>query len=60
MHLKIKLKKNLFEFFEFFFNFDFQMDETHLKSFVFEILFIGDNSLTFYFFDGKVWSVLLF
>ena len=31
--------------FEFFFNFDFQM---HLKRFVFEILFIGDYSLSFY------------
>ena len=43
-----------------FFNFDFQMYKTHLKSFVFKILFIGDNSSTLYFFDGKVWSVLLF
>ena len=40
--------------FEFFYNFDFQMHKTHLKSFVFEILFIGDNSSTFYLFDGKV------
>ena len=31
----------------FFHNFDFQMHKTHLKSFVFEILFIGDNSSTF-------------
>ena len=37
----------------FFFNFDFQMHKTHLKSFVFEILFIGDYSSTFYLFDGK-------
>ena len=30
------------------FSFDFQMRKTHLKSFVFEILFIGDYSSTFY------------
>ena len=35
-------------------NFDFQMHKTHFKSFVFEILFIGDYSSTFYLFDGKV------
>ena len=49
--------KSLSEFcfqFEFFFNFDFQMHTTHLKSFVFEILFIGDYSSTFYLFDGIV------
>ena len=40
--------------FEFFFNFDFQMRKTHLKSFVFEILFIGNYSSTFYLFDGKI------
>ena len=40
--------------FEFFFNFDFQMHKAHLKSFVFEILFIGDYRLTFYLVDGKV------
>ena len=34
--------------FEFFFNFNFQMHKTHLKSFAFEILFIGDYSLTFW------------
>ena len=39
--------------FEFFFNFDFQMYKTHIKSFVFEILFIGDFSSTFYLLDGK-------
>ena len=46
----------IFEFFfrfEFFFNFDFQMHKTHLKSFVLEILFIGDYSSTFYLFDAK-------
>ena len=37
--------------FEFFFNFDFQ---NHLKSFVFEILFVGDYSSTFYLFGDKV------
>ena len=40
--------------FEFFLNFDFQMHKTHLKSFLFEILFTGDYSSTFYLFDGKV------
>ena len=30
------------------------MHKTHPKSFVFETLFIGDNSSTFYLFDGKV------
>ena len=30
--------------FEFFFYFDFPMHETHLKSFVFKILLIGDYS----------------
>ena len=30
------------------------MHKTHLKSFVFEILFIGDYSSTFYLFYGKV------
>ena len=31
------------------------MHETHIESFVFEILFIGDYSSTFQaFFDGKV------
>ena len=40
--------------FEFFLNFDFQTHEACPKSFVFEILFIGDSSLTFYLFDGKV------
>ena len=39
---------------EIFINFDFQMHKTHLKSFVFEILFIGDCSSTFYLFDGEV------
>ena len=40
--------------FDFFFNFDFQMHKTQLKSFVFEILFIGHYSFTFCLFDGKV------
>ena len=40
--------------FEFFLNFDFQMHKTHLKGFVFEILFIGGYSSTFHLFDGKV------
>ena len=35
-------------------NLDFQMQKTHAKSFVFEILFIGDNSSTFYLFADKV------
>ena len=39
--------------FEFFYYFIFQVRETHLKSFVCEILFIADHSLTFYFFDKK-------
>ena len=46
--------------FESFFHFDFQMHKTHLKSFVFEIFFIGDYSSTFYLFEVKVWSVELF
>ena len=33
--------------FGFFVNFDIQMHKTHLKSFVFEILFIGDYSSAF-------------
>ena len=33
---------------EFFYYFDFQEHKTHLNSFVFEILIIGDRSLTFY------------
>ena len=33
------------------------MHKTHLNSFVFEILFIGGYSSTFYLFDGNVWSV---
>ena len=37
---KICLSDFCFQF-EFFFNFDFQMHKTYLKSFVFEILFIG-------------------
>ena len=39
------------------------MHKTHVKSFVFEILFIEDHSLTFYFsddFDDKVWVYNLF
>ena len=40
--------------FEFFFNFDFQMHKTHLKSFVLEILFIRDYSSSFYLFNGNV------
>ena len=39
---------------EFVYNFDFQMHKTHLEYFVFEILFIGDYSSTFYRFGGKV------
>ena len=64
LHVKIlcKCKELSFKFFlcefcfqfEFFFNFDFQMHKTHLKSFAFEILFIGDYSSTFYLFDNKV------
>ena len=38
----------------FFFNFDFQMHKTYLKSLIFEILVIGDYNSTFYLFDGKV------
>ena len=34
--------------------FNFLMHEIQLKSFVFEILFIGDYSLTFYLFRDKV------
>ena len=39
-----RLKRFCITFFkvEFFFNFDFQIPKTHLKSLVFEILFIGD------------------
>ena len=33
------------------------INKTHLKSFVFKMLFIGDYSSTFYFFDDKVLSV---
>ena len=40
--------------FKFYFNFDFQMQKTCLKTFAFEILFIGDYSSTFRFFDDKV------
>ena len=40
--------------FEVFIYSDFQMDKTHLKSFVFQILFIGDYSSTPYLFDDKV------
>ena len=40
--------------FEFLFYFDVQMHKTHLKSFVFEILFIADYSSTFHLFDDKV------
>ena len=38
--------------FEFFFNIDFQMHKTHLESFVFNILFIGDNNLTLFHLGG--------
>ena len=38
----------------FFFSFDFQMQKTHLKSFVFEILFVGNYISTFYLSDDKV------
>ena len=39
--------------FEFCLNIDFQMQKT-IKSFVFEILFVGDYSANFYLFDDKV------
>ena len=44
----------------FLFNFDFQMHKTPLKSFVFEISFIEDNSSTFYLFVDKVWGAQRF
>ena len=37
-------------------DFDFQIHKIHLKSFVFEILLIGDNSSTFDLLDGKIRS----
>ena len=43
--VELIFKFSLCEFcfqFEFLFNFDFQMHKTNLKSFVFEMLFIGD------------------
>ena len=40
--------------FELSINVDFQMHQTHLKSFVFEIFIIGGYTSTFYLFDGKV------
>ena len=55
-----KLKRSCFCFvefcfqFEFCFKFDFQMHKTHLKSFVFEFLFIGNYSSTFCLSDDKV------
>ena len=33
------------------------MHKTHPKSFVLDILFVGDYSSTFYLFDGKDWNV---
>ena len=33
------------------------MRKTDPRSFVFEILFMGDYSSTFCLFDGKVWSL---
>ena len=46
MFLDFCLRDFCFQF-EFFFNFDFHMHETHLKRFVFEILFIGVTVLPF-------------
>ena len=45
---------------EFFFNFDFQMHKTHLESFAFEILFLGDYSSTFYLFDDESLKYITF
>ena len=56
MFLNFCLSEFCFQF-DFFFNFDFQMHKTHLKSFVFEILFMGDYNSTFYLFDGEIWSL---
>ena len=36
------------------------MHKSHLKSFVDEILFIGDYTLTFYLFYGKVYNIFSF
>ena len=51
--LNFCLSKFCFQF-EVFLKLDFQMHKTHLKSFVFNILFIGDYNLALYLFDGNV------